>query len=93
VRKPISLSSLCLLGIGTLGSLFWLGAGWRYGLEYQGQGFTWGIIVINLVFMAILWVLWGASRRDASFSWRVNFGILLHYWLFWFAFPWLGELP
>jgi hypothetical protein len=35
----------------------------------------------------------GVMGGDASFSWRVNFGILLHYWLFWFAFPWLGELP
>lgn len=41
----------------------------------------------------VLWTMWGVLRRGSSFPWRITFGTLLHYWLFWFAFPYLGELP
>ena len=92
VREPIPSISLDLLGIGTLGTAIWLVCGWQYGLEYHGASYTWGIMAINLAFIAVLWVFWIALHRDCPFPLRMVFGTLLHYWLFWFAFPWLGEL-
>lgn len=91
--EPIPLRSFVLLCLATLGSTFWLGAGWSCGLDYQGTRYTCGIIAVNLAFLAVLWLMWLTLRRDCPFNLRLTFGILLQYWLFWFAFPWLGELP
>jgi hypothetical protein len=82
-----------LLAIATACSALWLVGGWPYGLKYQGRTFTIGIIAINVILIAALWCVWLIARRTRSFGWRIAFGTLLNYWLFWSAFPWLGELP
>ena len=82
-----------LLAIATGLSASWLAGGWNYGLDYQGREFTIWIVAINVALIASLWFLWVVARHTRSFGWRIAFGTLLHYWLFGFAFPWLGELP
>jgi hypothetical protein len=36
---------------------------------------------------------WFLKKRSASTWGALGFATLLHCWLFWFAFPYLGELP
>jgi hypothetical protein len=91
-RVCIPLRFVILLSFATVCSAIWLSASWSYGIQYQGPNYTWTVTLINIVCIVALWSCWFAWRRNASFSKRVGFGALLHSWLFWFAFPWLGEL-
>lgn len=91
--QPMPLRFPILLGIATACSVLWFGFGWSYGVQYQGTDYTAAVTAINAVWMAILWLLWFVMRRSASMAAVSIFSILLLCWLFWSAFPWLGELP
>jgi hypothetical protein len=90
---PLPLRFAILLGIATAFSIFWFAAGWGYGIRYQGAAYTRASAAINLSFLLVLWICWLAIRRRASKMGALGFATLLHCWLFWFAFPYLGELP
>lgn len=92
-RGPIPMRASILLAVGTILSAPWLVTGWTYGVQYEGFDYTLRVVIINLVFICALWCFWTYTRRDSTFGWRLVFGTLLFYWLFWFAFPYLGELP
>ncbi|HEX4142183.1 MAG TPA: hypothetical protein VHY91_01425 [Pirellulales bacterium] len=92
-RGPIPPRATILLGVTTGLSALCLALGWSYGLAYQGLQYTAWVTIINLVLIAALWICWVFLRRETVFGWRIAFGTLLFYWLFWFAFPYLGELP
>ena len=83
---PILLTVLSSLDI------CFLVAGWQYGLQYEGEQFTVWVTVANVVCIAALWSMWLAWRRAATFGHRVAILSAMHCWLFWCAFPWLGEL-
>ena len=89
----VPLRFVILLAVATGLSASWLDRGWNYGLNYQDRKFTIWIVAVNVALIASLWCLWGVARHTRSFGWRIAFGTHLHYWLFGFAFPWLGELP
>jgi hypothetical protein len=82
-----------LLGLATAFSGCWFIGGWEYGVRYQGASYTQAVALINFSFLAVLWGWWLAVRRRAHRAAAFGFATLLHSWLFWFAFPWLGELP
>jgi hypothetical protein len=92
-RGPIPPRATILLGIATGLSALWVGAGWSYAVGYHGLHYTAWVTAINSIFVASLWGLWVPLRGNAAFGWRIAFGTLFFYWLFWFAFPYLGELP
>jgi hypothetical protein len=90
---PIPMRATVLLVIGTTLSVVYLVACWPYGVQYAGVVHARSVIVINALSMLILWVLWVAFHRDSPFGCRIAFGTLLFYWLFWCAFPYVGQFP
>ncbi len=82
-----------LLGVATLGSAVWLTAGWESALEYQSMNYALTVCIANAVFLILLWFCWVIAYRKNTFMRRLTFVTLLHFWLFYLAFPWMGELP
>ncbi len=66
---------------------------WDYGVQYQGGRYTVIMLVINLVWLALLWLLIVRCWRQPSFTTNLLLHWLLFAWLGWYAFPHLGELP
>ena len=93
VAAPIPVRFPLILAVGSICTAFWFAAGWNYGLEYQDAGYVWSLTAINLAFVVGLWTFWFRKRKRATATESLLLGLLLHAWLFWFAFPWLGELP
>ena len=92
-RGPIPMRASILFVIATALSALWHVAGWSYGVQYEGFDYTVAVEAISFGSIIGLWFLWAFTRRDPSFGWRIIFGTLLLYLLFWYAFPYLGELP
>ena len=90
---PIRMRFSFLLGLLTVLSVLYFALGWQYGVRYQGTWYTLVTAAINLGFLLVLWVWRLAIRQRASKASALGFATLLHCWLFWFAFPYLGELP
>jgi len=90
---PLPMRFFFLLGLATACSVYLFVGGWAYGVRYQGASYTLASAGINLSFLLILWGWWLAVRQRASKATALGFATLLHCWLFWFAFPYLGELP
>jgi hypothetical protein len=90
---PVRMRFSFLLGVATAFSVLYFVMGWQYGIRYQGASHTLATAVINRFFLLALWGWWLAIRQKASKPNALAFATLLHCWLFWFAFPYLGELP
>jgi hypothetical protein len=86
--------SYVLLALATVLSIFWFVSGWSYGLKYRGPEFTYVVCIVNIAWIAFLWVMFARAWRVGS-SFKTN--LFLHWrlfaWLAWYAFPYLGELP
>jgi hypothetical protein len=84
--------SYVLLMVTTLMSILWFVVGWRDGLAVQGAPYNYSVCTINIVWIALLWVMFAHSRK-AEPSFRTN--LLLHWilfaWFAWYAFPFFGE--
>jgi hypothetical protein len=91
--EPLPKRFPCLLGLATALSVLYFILGWKDGIRYQGASYTLASAVINAWFLLVLWTWWLAVRHRASMTAALGFATLLHSWLFWFAFPYLGELP
>jgi hypothetical protein len=65
---------------------------WKYGLQYQGKGYTIAVYTFNALWLAAIW--WGVIRawRRPSFAANLLSHWLIFAWLSWCAFPYLGEL-
>ncbi|NLV67840.1 MAG: hypothetical protein GXY14_09215 [Spirochaetes bacterium] len=62
------------------------------GLKYQGDVFVYISILINVVFIgALLWLFY-RNYKVPSYMTNLCFNFLLFFWLFWFAFPFFGEM-
>ncbi len=90
---PLPMRFSLILGFSTVVSIYLFAGGWEYGVRYQGAVYTLASAAINRSILLILWGWWLATWRKASKAGALGFGTLLHCWLFWFAFPYLGELP
>lgn len=66
---------------------------WHYGIQYRGWRHTIALYMIDVVWLALLYL--GALRtlRRPSFKATLFLHWLLFAWLAWYAFPYLGELP
>lgn len=74
-------------------SLGYFSLAWSDGLRNQGVRYTYTVFAANIVLVAILGFLFTISRKEQP-SFRTN--MFLHWtlfvWLFWFAFPFFGQL-
>ena len=90
---PLRVRFTFLLGVATAFSLLYFVMGWQYGIRYQGAPHTLATAAINLFFLLALWGWWLAIRQKASKPSASCVRNTASFWLFWFAFPYLGELP
>jgi hypothetical protein len=81
------------LGVTTVSTLVWIAFGFRYGISYQGNSFTIGVVFTNALFACATWVVWFACRTPGRYRMQIALSFLLCSWLCWQAFPWMGELP
>jgi hypothetical protein len=70
-----------------------LAMGWKWGLKYQGPQFTAIVCSINVAWIGFLCLAFRRCLKTAP-SFRTSLFVhwMLFAWLFWYAFPWLGEL-
>ena len=85
--------SLVLLTILTALSDLYFVESWRLGLRYQGAAFTYGVCLLNVLALLLLWLVFIWGTRQPKFSHNLLAHWLLFVWLAWCAFPYLGELP
>lgn len=91
--QPIPLRFPIVLGISTALSSVWFWLLWTSGVEHYGASHVWSVLSINIVLVTLLWSLGFIFRTRATRAQLLSLAILMHCWLFWFAFPWLFELP
>ncbi|MFH1919948.1 MAG: hypothetical protein ABIP48_08705 [Planctomycetota bacterium] len=77
-----------VLGTATILSVAWF-ASMRLDptMAYFRDVYVWGVSAINVAFVATIWTLWLLLRRQATTAQTLVLALLLHAWLFWFAFP------
>ena len=63
------------------------------GIEYQGRPFAMTALGCNIGLAGIAWLLWIRWRASSTFTKSTCFSLLLHCWVFWMGFPYLGESP
>lgn len=85
--------SWILLAVLTILTAVYFVGSWRYGLEYQGKRFTYGICALNAGWLVLLWTTFMWRGNKPSFVKNLILHWLLFTWLGWYAFPYLGELP
>ena len=90
---PLRTRFTVLLGLVSVLSVLYFAMGWQYGLRFQGPSYTLATASINLAIFIILGTWWLGLRQQASKTSGLLFATALHCWFFWFAFPYLGELP
>ena len=64
---------------------------WQSALRYQGMEYLLLLFIVNFIFIGAFWILWWKSRNSATYAKSLALILLLQVWLFWCAFPWLGE--
>ncbi len=90
---PLRARFSVLLGLTSLLSVLYFAMGCEGGSRFQGASYTLATASINLAILIILWTWWLRLRQRTSKASALLFATVLHCWLFWFAFPYLGELP
>lgn len=91
--EPVPARFPILMAVATIASGYWIISGWGFGCSFQSVSYTKSVTLINILALLVIWVLWVAIRRSASRLATITLATLFHSWLYWFAFPWLGELP
>jgi hypothetical protein len=82
-----------LLALLTVLSVPWFLTGWRDGIDLHGPFYNYFLSVINVAWLASLWILVARSwKAEPSFKFNLLFHWLLFSWLAWFAFPFFGDV-
>jgi hypothetical protein len=85
--------SYIFLIIASLLSIVWFAVGWKDGLAIQGANYNHSLLLINAVWLALIWALFQRCRRAGpSFYSNLLSHWLLFAWLAWYAFPFFGEM-
>jgi hypothetical protein len=92
-RHEVPKRTIWLFRILVTLSIAWFLVGWKYGLQYEGLGFTVGTATISLLCAALIALLLRRSRRSSSFEAALAATWLIFAWVLTFAFPYLGETP
>jgi hypothetical protein len=78
--------------VGMMSAVYFYSS-WRYGVKYQGYGYTLTMTLFSSFFAAAVGSVFALSRRTHSLAWSLAANLLLFVWVSTFAFPYLGELP
>lgn len=78
---------LCLLSVA------WFVAGWRYGVQYEGQRYTVVCLILNAVLAALALALAMRGRRRPKLVLRLSAQWLMVAWFITYGFAYLGETP
>jgi hypothetical protein len=84
--------SWALLALLTALSVAYFLGTWKYGYQYQGPAHTITVCAVNIVWIALLWLILCRLSSHSSFAANLLFHGILFTWLAWYAFPYLGEL-
>ena len=92
-RPNVPKRTIVLLGLLTILAALHFAFGWKYGMQYEGERYTFWIAIINMMWLFFLW--WAVIHwsRQPSFKGHLLSHWFLFAWLAWYAFPYLGELP
>jgi len=95
LEPPASLPfrTVVLFCVLTAGSSVWFAAGWRRGMEWEGPAYTWGCLILNVLFVGIVLALGLTARRKPGFVTVLLTHWFLFVWAITYAFPYLGETP
>ena len=86
--------SFVLLVATAIFSFIWFVVDWKNGLHYQGEGYVYTVLAVNVAWITLLGIAFARYwKRDSSFSVSLVLHWVLFAWLAWYAFPYLGELP
>jgi hypothetical protein len=83
--------SLAILGVASLSTCYWFCSSVGNAFDYQSTRYIIGTIAVNACCVLALWVTWWMLRQRFNFASVVAWNVALVGWLFWLAFPWLGE--
>jgi hypothetical protein len=84
--------SYVLLIVATLVNALWFIVGWKDGLAVQGAGYSYSVCMVNMVWVALLSVMFARSlKAGPSFKRNLLVHWMLFAWLAWYAFPFFGE--
>ena len=82
-----------LFALGAILNAVDLAMSWKWGLQYQGPTHTAIVCSINIAWIGFLGLaLLRCSKKAPRFGSSLFLHWMLFAWLFWYAFPWLGEL-
>jgi hypothetical protein len=91
LKPSLGLTVTLLLTTGL--TALWIIGGWSYGVRYQGTSHTIAITIANVIFAGVAWCSWSFARMQRRYRTQVAFSFSLFAWMFWYALPYLGELP
>lgn len=92
-RPNVPTRTVALLGLLTILAVVDFVVDWKYGMQYQGAGYTIGVGIVNVIWLVFLWWSVIHARRHPSFNGHLLSHWFIFMWLAWYAFPYLGELP
>lgn len=91
-NRRIPLKSIILFLIIMILEIIYFIFSIQLGLQYQGNNFVICSVLLNLIFICILFFLLLKNYRKSSYLTNLFFNFLLMFWFFWFAFPFFGEM-
>jgi hypothetical protein len=80
-----------ILSVLTVLSVAYFAARFSTGLAHQGLPHVSFMIAVNALALGFLWRRWYSSAWPLPFGQSLWMALGLSTWLFWFAFPYLGE--
>jgi hypothetical protein len=89
----VPLRSIVLLVLSIELSTAWHFVGFDYGIQYQGQDYVTGVVIVNILFAVLLVTLAALGRRHPQYWRNLAFHLAFFTWFGYYAFPYLGELP
>jgi hypothetical protein len=89
-RIPYRFPILLLIATGF--TIWWFAVSLRSSYEHQGAVYANAMTIINSSSILALWAVWFFIQSRATFWSTLWWSLYFHCWLFWYAFPWLGEL-
>jgi hypothetical protein len=89
----LPIRSVVLLIVATLTTVYWFSTSTSYIGKYQSMTYFVGSATSNAGIIGVLWGLWLGLRNRFNFALVLVWNLILVCWLFWLAYPWLGEYP
>jgi hypothetical protein len=89
--RYLPIRSFALFCIAVAGSIYWFASSMPFTFKYQSPNYIYGSIAANSIAILMLAVSGFAFRGYFNFMSAAIWNLTLVCWLFWIAFPWIGE--